>query len=309
MTTRALIRCVREVDPASLGLISYRYGRHALSALRRDLMGPWVPTTAVLELSYDCNRRCEHCYITPYAGSGSMRPELAEQIVDHLVAHGNIHLVAFLGGEPLTAAHVPLIAAVARRHPTLLFTIATNGDFLAEEGLPPQLATLPNLTYYLSIDGLTERTNDSLRGREAWASVTRAFQVLRQARRFFSASVTVRQRNISEVTGRAFLEFLADRGVKMAFFMRERGARELGWSTFEQAVKAIRCAARGTAIHVRFGSKEDRVALSGHTRLIFNPAGRVRLSKIDLVQGLPRDLQTVAWVDALRKPPWEQQRP
>lgn len=309
MNARALIRCMQEVAPIDLSVIAYRYWRHSFSALRRDLLGPWVPTTAVLELTYDCTRHCKHCYTTPRHNSSHMSPAMVRQIVEHMAAHGGIHLIAFLGGEPLTAPNVPVISSVAEDHPTLLFSIATNGDFLALCGLPPRLEALPNIIYYLSIDGLTEKTNDSLRGERAFANVTTAFAFLLRAKKFFCASVTVRGSNFDEVTSRAFLRFLSDHGVKLAFFMRERGKSELSHEDFERAVHLVRKNARGQTLHVRFGSMEDRVALSGHTRLIFNPSGRARLSKVDLDQQLPIELDAHPWVRALRHPPWESAAP
>lgn len=290
MNVGAFVRLFREVDLRALTRFGARYTHHRISALRRDVSGVWTPTAAVIELTYDCPRHCKNCYVSNGRDMGHMSQELLVKIVTVCAAQPSIHLIALIGGEPVVPANISKIAHVVRSFPSTIFTVTTNGDYFANHGLPDSLRDLHNLTFPVSLDGMCRETNDAIRGPGSFNNVLAAFECLRRSRSFLGAAVVIRQHNYQEVTSRDFLHFLADHGVKLAFFMRERGEPELSHKDYLRATLRIKRYAFGRSPFVKFGSVQDQVALSGQSKLMINPRGEMRVSKTDLAEGSSNDV-------------------
>lgn len=145
-----------------------------------------------------CNLKCTHCYINPEQHGRSALP--LATIKEWLAAfagkakHAN---VIFLGGEPTMHPDLPQALRFARSSGYKSITVDTNGylfnDFL-NKVTPSEIDFLS-----FSLDGATEKTNDSLRGKGCYETCTRG---IREAvRKGFDTSLifTVSRANIHEL--------------------------------------------------------------------------------------------------------------
>lgn len=113
----------------------------------RCLAPSFLPTAAVLELTYRCNHECRFCSCPWFSPRGDypVHPEMSvsdwKQAIDALCARG-VSDLAFTGGEPLLKEGLAEILAYAAgrrcRH------VRTAGARLVEEVAPPRLMLLSN---------------------------------------------------------------------------------------------------------------------------------------------------------------------
>src|SRR3989304_10130510 len=86
-----------------------------------------LPVSAIMELTYDCNLKCKHCYIVR-----SRRPVVSTRealnILDQLAEMGTLFLT-FTGGEALQRADFFDIAEYAR-HRNFALRVFTNGTLI-----------------------------------------------------------------------------------------------------------------------------------------------------------------------------------
>lgn len=144
-----------------------------------------------LNVSHDCNLRCEYCFAENggYGGErGVMPPETAIKAIDFLVQNSGerAELEAdFFGGEPLMAWEtVTAAVGYARSRQEewgkhFRFTVTTNGILLDDDKTDFINREMSNCI--LSLDG-REEVNDALRGKGVYAAVVPKFQKLVRGR-------------------------------------------------------------------------------------------------------------------------------
>lgn len=144
-----------------------------------------------LNVSHDCNLRCEYCFAQTGDFGGErcvMSPEIGRRAIDFLIERSenreNIEL-DFFGGEPLMAwdtvkETVNYARSVEKRHgKRFRFTITTNGVLLDDEKIDYINREMSNVV--LSLDGrrgVTDRIRKTLSGKSAYDVIVPKFQKL-----------------------------------------------------------------------------------------------------------------------------------
>ena len=144
-----------------------------------------------LNVSHDCNLRCEYCFAQTgdFGGErGIMPPEIGRKAIDFLIERSanqeNIEL-DFFGGEPLMAWEtvvetVRYARSVEKAHgKNFRFTITTNGVLLDDERIDYINREMSNVV--LSLDGrreVTDRIRKTLNGKSVYDVIVPKFQKL-----------------------------------------------------------------------------------------------------------------------------------
>jgi len=123
------------------------------------------PLSALFELTYSCNTRCEHCYLTGFNQSeacfrdGELSTREICSVLEQMAEAGVLFLT-FSGGEPLQRWDFFEIAKKAR---DLEFAIRifTNGT-LVDEKTASRIAGLDPLEVEVSIYGACAKTHDGI---------------------------------------------------------------------------------------------------------------------------------------------------
>ncbi len=99
-----------------------------------------VPLSGSIEITFRCNLRCVHCYISDYSGDGEMTTPEILRILDEIADAGCLWLL-LTGGEVLSRTDFPEIYLHAKRRGFLL-TVFSNGvlfdDRIAKHRTSPQ---------------------------------------------------------------------------------------------------------------------------------------------------------------------------
>lgn len=148
-----------------------------------------------LNVSHDCNLRCEYCFAQTGDFGGErciMPPEIGRKAIDFLIEKSanreNIEL-DFFGGEPLMAwdtvvETVNYARSIEKQHgKNFRFTITTNGVLLDDEKIDYINREMVNVV--LSLDGrreTTDRIRKTLNGKSAYDVIVPKFQKLVEKR-------------------------------------------------------------------------------------------------------------------------------
>jgi radical SAM protein with 4Fe4S-binding SPASM domain len=131
-------------------------------SIKKDLYRRRIPLSGSLELTWRCNLRCAHCYITAaesWSEAGHQHRELAApewyRIIDQITDEGCVWLL-LTGGEPLLRADFWDIYLYAKRR-GMLITLFTNGTLLTEE-LAEKLRDWPPRHVEITLYGRTQET-------------------------------------------------------------------------------------------------------------------------------------------------------
>lgn len=122
-----------------------------------------------LEPTRHCNLRCIHCLRDDTATFQEMPIEFVEKVLSQAHVYGLPH-IAMTGGEPTLHRRFYDILDVVRRHGFTCHFV-TNGRTLGK--MLPRLATYNDILSYISfsIDGATEHTHDTIRGKGSYRSL------------------------------------------------------------------------------------------------------------------------------------------
>lgn len=148
-----------------------------------------------LNVSHDCNLRCEYCFAQTGDFGGErciMSPETGRKAIDFLIENSanreNIEL-DFFGGEPLMAwdtvvETVRYARSVEKQHgKNFRFTITTNGVLLSDDKIEFINREMSNVV--LSLDGrkeVTDRIRKTLNGKSSYDVIVPKFQKLVESR-------------------------------------------------------------------------------------------------------------------------------
>lgn len=286
-------RSFREVEFRDLVNLAYHYIGHQLSIYNRERSGIWKPTAVAVEITHKCNRRCPDCYIVDKDPMPDMEPELLERVVSQCESYGGIHSLPLLGGEPLQDGNIQMIATTAQNHPRMLIGICTNGDYLAKNGLDSRLKELHNVYYHVCLAGANEDSHNFFRGgKDSFNNVLQAFKVLRSAKKFYGATVLIRDETFDELTDPKFFDSLVDCGVKLAFIIRLKGGNGMDKGKFRRAREKIRRYSGKSPLFFTFGNINEGISRGGYSKLMIDPQGGVRTTKTittDVVGNIGRE--------------------
>jgi MoaA/NifB/PqqE/SkfB family radical SAM enzyme len=130
-----------------------------------------------------CNFRCRHCYQDNFTKDSELGLDALINIYNNISSSaGDKKIVINLtGGEPfLRADFFEFLAYLDRQEKTEELAIITNGSMIGE-GLPMKLKAVGKLKRIkISLDGATEKTNDSIRMPGSFRAVVENINILRE---------------------------------------------------------------------------------------------------------------------------------
>jgi len=136
--------------------------------MRDKILTERIPLTGSMELTWRCNLRCAHCYITASSSYGALaggRPELSTaefcRVIDEVAAEGCLSLL-LTGGEPLLRSDFLDIYRHAKRRGILL-TLFTNGTLLNKK-IVDELREWPPRRVEITLYGRTQETYERVTG-------------------------------------------------------------------------------------------------------------------------------------------------
>jgi MoaA/NifB/PqqE/SkfB family radical SAM enzyme len=187
--------------------------------LKNEQEGLHVPGFLIASITSSCNLHCAGCYSRCNNATVDAEPvkQLTSRewlgIFEEAEALG-ISFILLAGGEPMIRRD---IIEAAGKMQNIIFPIFTNGTYLNERYFQ-LLDSCRNLIPVLSIEGGREATN-ARRGEGVYEQVAENMELFRKKGLIFGASITVTTENYREVTSRAFLDALAEKGCKLVIYV------------------------------------------------------------------------------------------
>lgn len=216
---KLMINLLKETDPEVL----HKLGRNfAVNSgwvgvpIQREITkkeGVNVPYFLLIDPTEKCNYRCKGCW------AGSYKPaELPFETFDRVLNEAKelgIYFIVVSGGEPTV---YPKLFDIFEKHNDMAFLMYTNGS-LIDENYADRLAKVANVICCFSIEGFKEKT-DERRGEGAWDKVLKAMENLKKVGVPYGYSVTETRSNIEEVLSDEFVDFMIDKGAKVAWYFQ-----------------------------------------------------------------------------------------
>ena len=133
--------------------------------LHQKVAGQRIPISGSLELTFRCNLKCQHCYVTHCQGDYADQKELTlpeiQSIFDQIVDEGCLWFL-LTGGEPLVRRDFLDIYTYAKRK-GLLLTLFTNGTLLTPR-IADYLAEWKPFSIEITLYGRTQETYERITG-------------------------------------------------------------------------------------------------------------------------------------------------
>ncbi|MGB9833299.1 MAG: radical SAM protein, partial [Caldisericum exile] len=173
-----------------------------------------VPWFMLVDPTERCNYNCIGCW----AGSYDRAHELSFERFDRLMNEAKelgIYFIVVSGGEPTIYPH---LIDIFKKHNDMTFMFYTNGSLITEK-YAERLAEVGNAVPCISVEGFKEKT-DWRRGEGAWDRVIKAMDNLKKVKVPFGYSVTETSKNIEEVLSDEFVDFMIDKGAKIAWYFQ-----------------------------------------------------------------------------------------
>jgi len=151
-----------------------------------------------------CNLRCIHCYQERHNirsdSSLAQLEKIADQIILTLRKWRKRGRIALTGGEPFLKKELfPLMEHLEENEYIWRIGILTNGT-LMDRRIADRLKAFQKLYYIqISLDGASEETNDSIRGKGSYRKAMDSFRLLYENGINTRLMFTVHKRNLQEV--------------------------------------------------------------------------------------------------------------
>lgn len=134
-----------------------------LNRFRDQMSAALVPMQATIELTYRCNERCGHCYLSTYDDNADGRPPLSleewKRVLNELADAGSLLLI-FIGGEAMLHPHFWQIAEHAA-HRNFALNLITNG-LLIDDAAADRMKELGFYNITLSLYSLDAQVHDKM---------------------------------------------------------------------------------------------------------------------------------------------------
>jgi radical SAM protein with 4Fe4S-binding SPASM domain len=186
-----------------------------------------LPQEVSLQLTYQCNLRCVHCYQWNEQGffrdfsSVKQRTELDIGVVEEVlrVTAPSRSKLFLWGGEPLMYTRFAEVAELLTRYPRTV-NMCTNG-LLFSRRIDDLLRIGENLNLLVSLDGLGEE-HDAIRGRGTFARTTKNIRRMLDLKRTGEfggeVSLSCMVSHVTVETMYEFMEWAEDLGVNTVYF-------------------------------------------------------------------------------------------
>lgn len=217
---RLVVNLFKETDPSVMKRLAVNFAVNAAWAgvpIQRKITkkeGINVPFFLLIDPTERCNYKCTGCW----AGSYDQKHELTFERFDSLLQEAKelgIYFIVISGGEPTI---YPKLFEILERHTDMAFMMYTNGS-LIDEKMAGKMKKAGNIIPCFSVEGF-EKNTDLRRGKGAWQKVMTAMDNLRKAGVPFGYSVTETKSNIEEVLSDEFVDFMIDKGAKIAWYFQ-----------------------------------------------------------------------------------------
>lgn len=174
----------------------------------------WIQVTGTL-----CNIACRHCFIS-CGPKATQIPMMSIDGVARALQQGRdagMRHVYFTGGEPFLHPNIRTLVDLALEVAAL--TVVTNGILLDQEMVTWLAGRFErnrnSLDLRVSLDGMTEAQNDSVRGRGTFQSIIAALRLLGAAGLSPVVTVVEHEAGLEGADARsAFLDFVAELGIR-----------------------------------------------------------------------------------------------
>lgn len=172
-----------------------------------------IPWAILMDPTAACNLRCKGCWAAEYGKNSSLPFETLESIVEQGKKLGTFVYI-FSGGEPLMRKAD--IIKLCRANPECAFLAFTNGT-LVDEAFANELADVGNFILAFSIEGYEEAT-DMRRGEGTYGKVLKSIDLLKEKGVLFGYSICYHSKNVEEVCGSEYIDFLINHGGLFTWF-------------------------------------------------------------------------------------------
>ncbi len=203
----------------------------------------FLPRLLSWNVTYECNLKCEHCYIDAVGVGGAKKTELTteegKRLLDQ-IAELSKTVVVLSGGEPLLRKDIYELAEHGTRN-GLRMVMGTNGT-LIDDKIAEKLKESGVMRVGISIDSIYPDTHDRFRGEKgAFKKAIEGAKSCKKAGLSFQIHSTVTTANYDEIAEQ--IDFSVDLGADAfhVFFLVPTGrAKDLVDITPEQYEKALR---------------------------------------------------------------------
>ncbi|MGC8971256.1 MAG: radical SAM/SPASM domain-containing protein [bacterium] len=167
-------------------------------SVKEDNVVAKKPNRIIWLLNERCNLKCKFCYVAGRFGdnNGLKLSEIIKAL-DDLIELG-IKRIDFTGGEVLLREDILTILEEARKRGIQKVTINTNGTLVSKK--IAEVLAKNNVEVYLSIDGATRETHESIRGIGTWDKALKAVELFKSFDVKFYTVFACSKINAGEVT-------------------------------------------------------------------------------------------------------------
>lgn len=192
-----------------------------------------------LEITHRCNLHCPHCYNMSGAEDSDMDIDTLFHLISDLTTSPMIsdgYHLAISGGEPLLREDIITILRKTTQHPQIKVTLLTNGLLLNK--IIDEFLLCPNpINIQISLDGMSEKSDDSIRGKGHFKKVTQIIQNLSTTGYHnCDLKMTINQVNYTEIED--FIDFSLQNNCipRLSFLLREGNAIS-NWNTLDLSLE------------------------------------------------------------------------
>lgn len=172
-----------------------------------------IPWAILIDPTAACNLHCTGCWAAEYGKNLSLPYETLASVVEQGKKLGTF-VYLFSGGEPLVRKDD--IIKLCKANPDCAFLSFTNGTLVDEEFVE-QIAEVGNFVPAFSIEGYEDAT-DMRRGKGTYEKVMNAIKLLKARGCLFGYSICYHSKNIEEVCGSDYIDFLIENGGLFTWF-------------------------------------------------------------------------------------------
>lgn len=215
-----MINLIKDTDPQVLKKLAVNFAVNAGWAgvpKQREITkneGVNIPWFLLVDPTEKCNYKCIGCW----AGSYDQKHEMSFERFDKLMNEAKdlgIYFIVISGGEPTV---YPYLIDIFKKHNDMAFMFYTNGSLINDK-YSERLKEVGNAVPCFSLEGFKEKT-DWRRGIGAWDKVIKAMDNLKKVGVPFGYSVTETRNNIEEVLSDKFVDFMIEKGAKIAWYFQ-----------------------------------------------------------------------------------------
>lgn len=156
-----------------------------------------APVNVTWEITLKCNLRCVHCLSdSGNPGKDELSTSGCKKLIDELTFL-KVFQVNIGGGEPFMRED--FVDLLDYSHKMGLVTcVSTNGTVI-DKSIAARLASMSMLYLQVSLDGVDEETNDSIRGKGTYKKVLNAMDALSESGTRFSINTVLTRTNFEQL--------------------------------------------------------------------------------------------------------------